>query len=56
MVQNASPAQLEVIRELIKIYDQPVSEDAVSKRRTCTSLYCAFTTLAPSMFSDTERV
>ncbi|HEX6960631.1 MAG TPA: secretin N-terminal domain-containing protein [Lacipirellula sp.] len=34
VVQNASPAQLEVIRELIKIYDQPVSEDAVSKRRT----------------------
>jgi hypothetical protein len=34
VVQNASPAQLETIRELIKIYDQPVSEDAVAKRRT----------------------
>jgi hypothetical protein len=31
VAQNASPAQLETIRELIKIYDQPVSEN---KRRT----------------------
>jgi Bacterial type II/III secretion system short domain len=34
VVQNASEAQLEVIRELIRIYDQPVSEDAIAKRRT----------------------
>ena len=34
VAQNANPAQLEVIRELVKIYDQPVSEDSVSKRKT----------------------
>jgi len=34
VVQNASDAQLEVIRKLIEIYDQPVSEDSVAKRRT----------------------
>ncbi len=34
VAQNASPSQLEVIRKLIEIYDQPVSEDSVSKRRT----------------------
>ncbi|RIK77598.1 MAG: hypothetical protein DCC67_12490 [Planctomycetota bacterium] len=34
VVQNASPAQLQVIRKLIDIYDQPVSEDAVARRRT----------------------
>lgn len=34
VAQNANPAQLEVIRNLVKIYDQPVSEDSVSKRKT----------------------
>lgn len=34
VVQNASASQLDVIRKLIEIYDQPVSEDAVAKRRT----------------------
>ena len=34
VVQNASPAQLQVIRQLIDIYDQPVSEDSVARRRT----------------------
>jgi type II secretory pathway component GspD/PulD (secretin) len=34
VAQNASPSQLEVIRKLIKIYDQPVDEDAIAKRRT----------------------
>jgi type II secretory pathway component GspD/PulD (secretin) len=34
LVQNASPAQLQVVRELIRIYDQPVDEDAVAKRKT----------------------
>ncbi|HMO84270.1 MAG TPA: secretin N-terminal domain-containing protein, partial [Lacipirellulaceae bacterium] len=34
LVQNASGAQLEVIRELIRIYDQPIGEDAVARRRT----------------------
>jgi hypothetical protein len=34
VAQNATPSQLEVIRKLIEIYDQPVSEDSVSKRRT----------------------
>lgn len=34
VAQNATPAQLETIRKLIQIYDQPVSEDSVSKRRT----------------------
>ncbi|MCC6492164.1 MAG: hypothetical protein IT424_03995 [Pirellulales bacterium] len=34
VVQNASAAQLETIRKLIEIYDQPVDEDAVARRRT----------------------
>jgi type II secretory pathway component GspD/PulD (secretin) len=34
VAQNASPAQLEVIRKLIEIYDQPIDEEAVSKRVT----------------------
>jgi type II secretory pathway component GspD/PulD (secretin) len=34
VAQNASPAQLEIIRKLIEIYDQPVDEEAVSKRLT----------------------
>jgi hypothetical protein len=34
VVQNASPAQLEVIRKLIDIYDQPVNEDDVARRKT----------------------
>ena len=34
VVQNASEAQLEVIRELITIYDRPIGEDSVAKRRT----------------------
>ena len=34
LVQNASPAQIQVIDKLIEIYDQPVAEDAVRKRRT----------------------
>lgn len=34
LVQNASPAQLQVVRELIRIYDQPAGDDAVSKRKT----------------------
>lgn len=34
LAQNASPGQLEVIRELIRIYDQPAGDDAVTRRRT----------------------
>lgn len=34
VAQNATPAQLETIRKLVEIYDQPLSEDSVSKRRT----------------------
>jgi type II secretory pathway component GspD/PulD (secretin) len=34
VVQNASPAQLEVIRKLIDIYDQPMNEDEVARRKT----------------------
>lgn len=34
VVQGASNAQLKVIEKLIKIYDAPVSEDAVAQRRT----------------------
>jgi type II secretory pathway component GspD/PulD (secretin) len=34
VAQNATEAQLEVIRNLIKIYDQPPSEDSVTRRRT----------------------
>jgi type II secretory pathway component GspD/PulD (secretin) len=34
VAQNATQAQLETIRKLVQIYDQPVSEDSVSKRRT----------------------
>ncbi|WP_172992078.1 secretin N-terminal domain-containing protein [Lacipirellula parvula] len=34
IAQNATEAQLEVIRNLIKIYDQPPSEDSVTRRRT----------------------
>lgn len=34
VVQNASEAQLAIIRELIKIYDKPIGEDSVVKRRT----------------------
>lgn len=34
VAQNATEAQLEVIRNLVKIYDQPPSEDSVTRRRT----------------------
>jgi hypothetical protein len=34
VVQNASEAQLQIIRELIRIYDQPVGEDSVARRLT----------------------
>jgi type II secretory pathway component GspD/PulD (secretin) len=34
LVQNASPAQIQVIDELIRIYDQGVGEDSVARRRT----------------------
>ena len=34
IVQNASEAQLQIIRELIRIYDQPIAEDSVAKRGT----------------------
>jgi type II secretory pathway component GspD/PulD (secretin) len=34
VVQNASPAQLQVIHKLVEIYDQAVSEDAVARRQT----------------------
>jgi type II secretory pathway component GspD/PulD (secretin) len=34
VVQNASEAQLEVIRELIAIYNKPIGEDSVVQRRT----------------------
>jgi type II secretory pathway component GspD/PulD (secretin) len=34
VVQNASPAQLQVIEQLINIYDRPLGEDSVLARRT----------------------
>lgn len=34
LVQNASPAQLQTVDKLIEIYDQPVPEDAVRRRKT----------------------
>ncbi len=34
LVQNTSPTQLRIIKQLIKVYDQPMSEDAVSTRHT----------------------
>ncbi|MCA9258497.1 MAG: hypothetical protein KDA61_04825 [Planctomycetales bacterium] len=34
VVQNASPSQLATIRKLIEVYDQPVGEDSVARRRT----------------------
>jgi type II secretory pathway component GspD/PulD (secretin) len=34
LVQNASPAQLQTIDELVKIYDQSAPEDAIRQRRT----------------------
>ncbi len=33
LVSNASPAQLETVRQLIKVYDRPISEESVSARR-----------------------
>jgi type II secretory pathway component GspD/PulD (secretin) len=34
VAQNASPAQLQVIRKLVEIYDQPINEESVAKRLT----------------------
>jgi len=34
VVQNASPSQLRVIRQLIEMYDRPLDDDAVLTRRT----------------------
>jgi type II secretory pathway component GspD/PulD (secretin) len=34
LAQNASPAQLAAVDELVRIYDQPVGEDAIRQRRT----------------------
>ncbi len=34
LVQNASAAQLQTIDKLVEIYDQPVAEDAVRRRKT----------------------
>jgi type II secretory pathway component GspD/PulD (secretin) len=34
LVQNASPAQLQTVDKLIEIYDQPVADDAVRRRKT----------------------
>ena len=33
LVSNASPAQLETVRQLIEVYDRPISEESVSARR-----------------------
>jgi type II secretory pathway component GspD/PulD (secretin) len=34
LVQNASPAQIQTIDELVKIYDQPPAEDSIRQRKT----------------------